>query len=194
MGQLTLPRSAIRSPGQLYRPSQACQVCPRRKAGFVGTLTGPIAGLSVPTSPRPRRGHTYRSSRAARRSVPPRYCPANAVGGAITMPASPLARSRHTCVPYRGHISAAFGGIAKPAHLWPLLWQPRGAPRLPVHPRYQPNRERPRPAAPARAERAQAYDRPRMSDAPQRAHDIVVFGATGFVGKLLAAYLAEHAP
>ena len=28
----------------------------------------------------------------------------------------------------------------------------------------------------------------------QRAHDIVVFGATGFVGKLLAAYLAEHAP
>ena len=33
-----------------------------------------------------------------------------------------------------------------------------------------------------------------MSDAPQRAHDIVVFGATGFVGKLLARYLAEHAP
>src|SRR3954454_18908766 len=31
----------------------------------------------------------------------------------------------------------------------------------------------------------------RMAD---RAHDIVVFGATGFVGKLLAAYLAEHAP
>jgi short subunit dehydrogenase-like uncharacterized protein len=28
----------------------------------------------------------------------------------------------------------------------------------------------------------------------QRTHDIVVFGATGFVGKLLAAYLAEHAP
>ena len=32
----------------------------------------------------------------------------------------------------------------------------------------------------------------RMSD--QRAHDIVVFGATGFVGKLLAKYLAENAP
>jgi len=27
-----------------------------------------------------------------------------------------------------------------------------------------------------------------------RAHDIVVFGATGFVGKLLAEYLANHAP
>ena len=30
-----------------------------------------------------------------------------------------------------------------------------------------------------------------MSD---REHDVVVFGATGFVGELLAAYLAEHAP
>ena len=28
----------------------------------------------------------------------------------------------------------------------------------------------------------------------ERAHDIVVFGATGFVGRLTAAYLAEHAP
>ena len=28
----------------------------------------------------------------------------------------------------------------------------------------------------------------------QRDHDIVVFGATGFVGKLLAGHLAEHAP
>jgi short subunit dehydrogenase-like uncharacterized protein len=28
----------------------------------------------------------------------------------------------------------------------------------------------------------------------QREHDIVVFGATGFVGRLTAAYLAEHAP
>jgi short subunit dehydrogenase-like uncharacterized protein len=28
----------------------------------------------------------------------------------------------------------------------------------------------------------------------QRAHDIAVYGATGFVGKLLAKYLAEHAP
>ncbi|MGI5126825.1 saccharopine dehydrogenase family protein [Pseudonocardia sp. CA-107938] len=27
-----------------------------------------------------------------------------------------------------------------------------------------------------------------------REHDVVVFGATGFVGELLAAYLAEHAP
>ena len=27
-----------------------------------------------------------------------------------------------------------------------------------------------------------------------RDHDLVVFGATGFVGRLLAAYLAEHAP
>jgi short subunit dehydrogenase-like uncharacterized protein len=27
-----------------------------------------------------------------------------------------------------------------------------------------------------------------------RTHDVVVFGATGFVGKLVAAYLAEHAP
>ncbi len=27
-----------------------------------------------------------------------------------------------------------------------------------------------------------------------REHDLVVFGATGFVGRLLAAYLAEHAP
>ncbi|MHA6793871.1 saccharopine dehydrogenase family protein [Pseudonocardia bannensis] len=32
-----------------------------------------------------------------------------------------------------------------------------------------------------------------MSDAP-REHDLVVYGATGFVGALLAAYLAEHAP
>src|SRR5215207_2719485 len=31
----------------------------------------------------------------------------------------------------------------------------------------------------------------RMAD---RAHDIVVFGATGFVGKLLAEYLANNAP
>lgn len=31
-----------------------------------------------------------------------------------------------------------------------------------------------------------------MSD--DRAHDIVVFGATGFVGRLIAAYLAEQAP
>jgi short subunit dehydrogenase-like uncharacterized protein len=30
--------------------------------------------------------------------------------------------------------------------------------------------------------------------AAERAHDIVVFGATGFVGKLIAEYLAEHAP
>ena len=28
----------------------------------------------------------------------------------------------------------------------------------------------------------------------QREHDVVVYGATGFVGKLTAAYLAEHAP
>ena len=27
-----------------------------------------------------------------------------------------------------------------------------------------------------------------------RPHDVVVFGATGFVGELIAAYLAEHAP
>src|SRR3954451_11330224 len=27
-----------------------------------------------------------------------------------------------------------------------------------------------------------------------RTHDVVVYGATGFVGKLTAAYLAEHAP
>ena len=27
-----------------------------------------------------------------------------------------------------------------------------------------------------------------------REHDVVVYGATGFVGRLLAAYLAEHAP
>src|SRR4051794_13735131 len=27
-----------------------------------------------------------------------------------------------------------------------------------------------------------------------RAHDVVVYGATGFVGKLTAAYLAAHAP
>ncbi|MDQ2796217.1 MAG: saccharopine dehydrogenase NADP-binding domain-containing protein, partial [Actinomycetota bacterium] len=27
-----------------------------------------------------------------------------------------------------------------------------------------------------------------------RTHDLVVLGATGFVGRLLAAYLAEHAP
>ena len=30
--------------------------------------------------------------------------------------------------------------------------------------------------------------------ASTRTHDLVVFGATGFVGRLLAAYLAEHAP
>ena len=27
-----------------------------------------------------------------------------------------------------------------------------------------------------------------------REHDVVVFGASGFVGKLTAAYLAKHAP
>src|SRR4051794_18491767 len=27
-----------------------------------------------------------------------------------------------------------------------------------------------------------------------RTYDVVVYGATGFVGRLLAAYLAEHAP
>ncbi|MEV7611759.1 saccharopine dehydrogenase NADP-binding domain-containing protein [Streptomyces sp. NPDC089799] len=31
-------------------------------------------------------------------------------------------------------------------------------------------------------------------DAPQRAYDVVLFGATGFVGALTAEYLAEHAP
>jgi short subunit dehydrogenase-like uncharacterized protein len=31
-------------------------------------------------------------------------------------------------------------------------------------------------------------------DMTDREHDVVVFGATGFVGELLAAYLAEHAP
>ena len=31
-------------------------------------------------------------------------------------------------------------------------------------------------------------------DTQDREHDIVVFGATGFVGRLVAAYLAEHAP
>ncbi|HET7311539.1 MAG TPA: saccharopine dehydrogenase NADP-binding domain-containing protein [Mycobacteriales bacterium] len=30
--------------------------------------------------------------------------------------------------------------------------------------------------------------------AEERTHDVVVYGATGFVGKLTAAYLAEHAP
>ncbi|WP_026912533.1 saccharopine dehydrogenase family protein [Patulibacter minatonensis] len=30
--------------------------------------------------------------------------------------------------------------------------------------------------------------------APEREHDLVVFGATGFVGRLTALYLAEHAP
>lgn len=29
---------------------------------------------------------------------------------------------------------------------------------------------------------------------PDRTHDIVVYGVTGFVGKLTAKYLAEHAP
>jgi short subunit dehydrogenase-like uncharacterized protein len=29
---------------------------------------------------------------------------------------------------------------------------------------------------------------------PARTHDLVLFGATGFVGRLLAGYLAEHAP
>lgn len=28
----------------------------------------------------------------------------------------------------------------------------------------------------------------------EREHEIVVYGASGFVGKLTAAYLAEHAP
>ncbi len=32
------------------------------------------------------------------------------------------------------------------------------------------------------------------TSAPDRDHDVVVFGATGFVGALTAAYLAEHAP
>ncbi|MEU8461129.1 saccharopine dehydrogenase NADP-binding domain-containing protein [Streptomyces sp. NPDC029003] len=31
-------------------------------------------------------------------------------------------------------------------------------------------------------------------EGPQRAHDVVLFGATGFVGTLTAEYLAEHAP
>src|SRR4051812_50133677 len=30
--------------------------------------------------------------------------------------------------------------------------------------------------------------------ADTRTHDLVVYGATGFVGRLTAAYLAEHAP
>src|SRR3954468_22089635 len=34
----------------------------------------------------------------------------------------------------------------------------------------------------------------RMQGMPERAHDVVVYGATGFVGKLTAKYLAEHAP
>jgi short subunit dehydrogenase-like uncharacterized protein len=34
----------------------------------------------------------------------------------------------------------------------------------------------------------------RKPSAPGREHDLVVLGATGFVGRLLAAYLAEHAP
>ncbi len=29
---------------------------------------------------------------------------------------------------------------------------------------------------------------------PTRSHDVVIFGATGFVGRLVAEYLAEHAP
>ena len=33
----------------------------------------------------------------------------------------------------------------------------------------------------------------RVSD-PARTHDVTVFGATGFVGRLLAAYLAGAAP
>jgi short subunit dehydrogenase-like uncharacterized protein len=33
-----------------------------------------------------------------------------------------------------------------------------------------------------------------MREMTDREHDVVVFGATGFVGELLAAYLAEHAP
>ena len=33
-----------------------------------------------------------------------------------------------------------------------------------------------------------------MPPAASRPHDLVVFGATGFVGKLTAAYLAEAAP
>ncbi len=33
-----------------------------------------------------------------------------------------------------------------------------------------------------------------MSESQPRSHDIVVFGATGFVGELLAEYLAKHAP
>src|SRR3954452_24235126 len=32
------------------------------------------------------------------------------------------------------------------------------------------------------------------SNAEQREHDVVVYGATGFVGKLTAQYLAEHGP
>src|SRR5919112_2271171 len=32
------------------------------------------------------------------------------------------------------------------------------------------------------------------TSAQDREHDVVVFGATGFVGRLTAAYLAEHAP
>ncbi|BBE22607.1 hypothetical protein MN0502_14900 [Arthrobacter sp. MN05-02] len=31
-------------------------------------------------------------------------------------------------------------------------------------------------------------------DAPARDHDLVLFGATGFVGELIAGYLADHAP
>lgn len=35
---------------------------------------------------------------------------------------------------------------------------------------------------------------PQPATPSDRAHDIVLFGATGFVGRLTAAYLAEHAP
>jgi short subunit dehydrogenase-like uncharacterized protein len=33
-----------------------------------------------------------------------------------------------------------------------------------------------------------------MSATTNRTHDVVIFGATGFVGRLVAGYLAEHAP
>jgi short subunit dehydrogenase-like uncharacterized protein len=50
------------------------------------------------------------------------------------------------------------------------------------------------PAKKTPAKKTPAKSRSTTSARPRREHDLVVFGATGFTGRLVAAYLARHAP
>lgn len=59
----------------------------------------------------------------------------------------------------------------------------------------RPTAKRPRPRAKrTTAARASAAAASATTATPRRTHDLVVFGATGFTGSLVAKYLASHAP